>query len=62
MASARHAHIVVLEVIRHLPDEPPDEVVPGWPHVNRGGQEEGSADPGEPALYGGGGTTGRSDK
>ena len=53
VASARYAHIVVLEVIRHLPDEPPDEVVPGWPHVNRGGQEEGGADPGEPALYGG---------
>ena len=53
LASARYAHLVVLEVVRRLPDEPPDEVVPGWPYRNRGGVEEDGADPGEPALDGG---------
>jgi hypothetical protein len=52
VASARYAHVVVLEVIRRLPDEPPDEVISGWPGRNRSGQENG-AGPGEPALYGG---------
>jgi hypothetical protein len=52
VASARHTHIVVLEVIRHLPAEPPDEAMPAWPYISRGGEGDG-ADPEEPALYGG---------
>ena len=51
VASARYAHVVVLEVIRRLPDEPPVEVISGWPGRNRGGED--GAGPGEPALYGG---------
>jgi hypothetical protein len=53
VACARYAHIVVLEVIRHLPAQPPDEVISGWPGLNRGGGEQDGADPGEPALHGG---------
>jgi hypothetical protein len=53
LASARYAHLMVLEVVRRRPDEPPDEVVPGWPYRDRGDVEEDGADPGEPALYGG---------
>ncbi len=49
---ARYPHIVVLEVIRHAPAERPDETVPAWPYLDRGGQSDG-ADPEEPALYGG---------
>jgi hypothetical protein len=48
VASARYAHVVVLEVIRHLPPRPPDQGVTGWPYLNRDG-----GDPGEPALSGG---------
>ncbi len=48
-ASARYAHVVVLEVIRHLPAAPPDADVTGWPYLSHGGD----ADPEEPALYGG---------
>jgi hypothetical protein len=53
VVGARYAHVVVLEVIRRPPDEPPDEVISGWSYRNRGGEEEDSADTGEPALYGG---------
>ena len=53
VACARYAHVVVLEVIRRRPAEPPDEVISGWPDLNRGGEEEDGADPGEPALHGG---------
>ena len=53
VACARYAHIMVLEVIRHLPAQPPDEVISGWPGLTRGGEEEDGADPGEPALHGG---------
>ena len=48
-ASARYAHVVVLEVIRRLPSGPPHEDIASWPYRNRGGD----ADPEEPALYGG---------
>lgn len=52
VGSARHAHMVVLEVIRHLPPAgPPDEVIAGWPFPGRG--ETDSGDPGQPAMYGG---------
>ena len=53
VASARDAHVVVLEVIRRLPAGPHDEVISDWPCLNYGGEEEDSADPGEPALHGG---------
>ena len=49
---ARYPHIVVLEVIRHAPAERPDETVPAWPYLDRGGQAD-DADSEEPALYGG---------
>ncbi len=49
VATARYAHVVVLEVIRHLPTAPPDADVAGWPYFNH----DGDADPEEPALYGG---------
>jgi hypothetical protein len=49
---ARYPHIVVLEVIRHAPAERPDETIPAWPYLNRGGQAD-DAEPEEPALYGG---------
>jgi len=49
VASARYAHVVVLEVIRHTAAVPPDEGIAGWPYLNHGG----SADPEEPALSGG---------
>lgn len=52
IAHARYPHIVVLEVIRHAPAERPDETVPAWPYLDRGGQADG-AEPEEPALYGG---------
>jgi hypothetical protein len=51
VASARYAHVVVLEVIRRLPPGPPDEGIAGWPLLNRG--ETDSADPEEPAWHGG---------
>ena len=53
VASARDAHVVVLEVIRRLPAGPHDEVISDWPCLNYGGEEEDSAGPGEPALHGG---------
>jgi hypothetical protein len=49
--SARYAHVVVLEVIRHLPATPPGQGAAGWPHLDR----DDGADPGEPALHGGAG-------
>ena len=49
--SARYAHVVVLEVIRHLPPGPPGEVIAGWPFLDRG--ETDSVDPEEPASYSG---------
>jgi hypothetical protein len=53
VASARYRHIVVLEVVRHLPAESADDVTaPAWPYLDRGGEADG-ADPEEPALYGG---------
>ena len=45
------SHIVVLEVIRRLPPERPDEIAATWPHADRG--EAGGAVPEEPALYSG---------
>ena len=51
-ASARYAHVVVLDVIRHLPPGPADQVTPAWPYLDQGGEAEG-ADPGEPAWSGG---------
>ena len=51
VASARYAHVVVLEVIRHLPPGPPGEVIAGWPFLDRG--ETDSVDPEEPASYSG---------
>ena len=63
VASARYAHVVVLEVIRRLPDEPPDEVISGWPYRNRGREEEDPArTPESPPYMAGWGTTGRSDR
>lgn len=52
VASARYAHVVVLEVIRHLSPAPPQQAIAAWPHLDRGGEADG-ADPEEPALYGG---------
>jgi hypothetical protein len=49
VGSARYAHVVVLEVIRHLPATPPGQGVAGWPYLNR----DDGGDPGEPALSGG---------
>jgi hypothetical protein len=51
-ASARYAHVVVLDVIRHLPPGPPDWGTPAWPYPDHGDDAE-DAGPGEPALYGG---------
>jgi hypothetical protein len=51
VASTRYAHVVVLEVIRHLPPGPPDQGIAGWPFLNRG--ETDSVDPEEPAWHGG---------
>ena len=48
-ALPRRSHIVVLEVIRRLPPEPPEGGTSGWPHLDRG--ETSSAEPEEPALY-----------
>jgi hypothetical protein len=51
VASTRYRHIVMLEVIRHAPEERPAEVLaPTWPYLDRGEAEGG--DPEEPALYG----------
>jgi hypothetical protein len=51
VASARYAHVVALEVIRHLPPGPPDEGIAGWPFPNRGAAD--GIDPEEPAWSGG---------
>jgi hypothetical protein len=61
VASARYPHVVVLEVIRHRPAEPPHEAISAWPYIGRDGDTD-SAGPGEPALHGGPVTTARSDK
>lgn len=57
VASARYGHVVVLEVIRHLPAEPPHEAISAWPQISRGGEEDGADPeepaPEEPALHGG---------
>jgi hypothetical protein len=47
MASERHPHIVVLEVIRRFPAGQPGRAVPSWPYLDRG--EADGADPAEPA-------------
>ena len=51
----RRSHIVVLEVIRHLPAERPGPGQgrdgPAWPYVDRSGAD--GADPAEPSWYGG---------
>jgi hypothetical protein len=47
--SARYAHVVVLEVIRHLPAAPPGQDGTGWPYLNRDGGDPEE----EPALAGG---------
>ena len=52
VASARYAHVVVLEVIRRPPPESPHEAISAWPYLSRGGEAD-DADPEEPALYGG---------
>jgi hypothetical protein len=49
IASARYAHVVVLEVIRRRAAGPGDEDTPAW---SRGGEADG-ADPGEPASFAG---------
>jgi hypothetical protein len=62
VASARYAHVVVLEVIRHLPAQPPHEAISPWPHASRNGEGDGAGPeepapdepaPDEPALHGG---------
>lgn len=45
----RRSHIVVLEVIRRLPPEPPATGASGWPYPDHG--EPGGAESDEPALY-----------
>ena len=45
----RRSHIVVLEVIRRLPPEPPATGMSGWPYRDHG--ESGDAEPEEPASY-----------
>ena len=45
----RRSHIVVLEVIRRLPPEPPEGGTSGWPYLDRG--DAGGAEPEEPALH-----------
>jgi hypothetical protein len=60
VASARDAHVVVLEVIRRLPAGPHDEVISDWPCLNCGGEEEDGADPGSLPCMADRGTTGRS--
>ena len=52
VTSARYAHIVVLEIIRHLPPPGPPEDAAAWPYLNRDGPADG-ADPEEPAWSGG---------
>ena len=52
VTSARYAHVIVLEVIRHRPAGPPRQAISAWPSISHGGEEDG-ADPGEPALHGG---------
>jgi len=51
VASARYAHLVVLEVIRFLPAAPPGPGAAGWPGL----PGDGGDGPGEPALFGGAG-------
>ena len=51
VASARYAHLVVLEVIRHLPAAPPGPGAAGWPGL----PGDGGDGPREPALFGGAG-------
>jgi len=45
----RRSHIVVLEVIRRLPAEPPATGTSGWPYLDQ--SEPGDAEPEEPASY-----------
>jgi hypothetical protein len=45
----RRSHIVVLEVIRRLPPESPEEGTSGWPYLDRG--EASGTESEEPALY-----------
>jgi hypothetical protein len=52
VASARYAHVVVLEVIRRPPPGPPHEAISAWPYLGRDGEAD-DADPEEPALYSG---------
>jgi hypothetical protein len=53
VASARYAHVIVLEVIRRLPaGPPPGETVSAWPYTSGGGGADG-AGPEEPTLSGG---------
>jgi hypothetical protein len=55
VASERYRHIVVLEVVRHLPAKSADDVTAkAWPYLDRDGEADG-ADPEEPALSGGAG-------
>jgi hypothetical protein len=49
VASARYPQVVVLEVIRRLPPEPPGQGIASWPYLNR----DNDADPEEPVLFGG---------
>jgi hypothetical protein len=52
VASPRYRHIVVLEVIRRAPAQPPTgAIAPTWPYLDRGEAEGGEDE--EPALYGG---------
>ena len=51
VASVRDAHVVVLEVIRHLPPGPPQDVAAtAWPDLDRDGETDG-AHAEEPALF-----------
>jgi hypothetical protein len=52
VASARYAHVVVLEVIRRPPPGPPHEAISAWPYLGRDGEAD-DADPEEPALCSG---------
>ena len=52
VVSARYPHVVVLEVIRRLPVEPPREAISAWPYIGRDSDADG-AGPGEPVLHGG---------
>jgi hypothetical protein len=57
VASARYAHVVVLEVIRRLPTESPAEPIRGWPDLEH---DDDGSDPGEPAWSGGMGAVRRA--